>query len=63
VLVTITVDAEGNATATSSGPLNVAFSADVAEEHEERGHPGFRGGKHRGHMGPSFDGERHAPNA
>ena len=63
VLVTITVDAEGNATATSSGPLNVAFSADVAEEHEERGHPGFRGGKHRGHTGPSFDGERHAPNA
>jgi len=65
VLVTITVDEEGNATATSSGPLTVAYSADVAAEHQEkRGHPGFRGGKnHRGHMGPSLDGERPMPNA
>ncbi|MEL0291953.1 MAG: hypothetical protein VW942_06280 [Aquiluna sp.] len=64
VLVTITVDDEGNATATSSGPLSVAYSADVAAEHQEkRGHPGFRGGKHRGHMGPSFEGERQMPNA
>ena len=60
-----TVDEEGNATATSSGPLSVAYSADVAAEHQEkRGHPGFRGGKgHRGHMGPSLDGERPMPNA
>ena len=65
VLVTITVDDEGNATATSSGPLSVAYSADVAAEHQEkRGHPGFRGGKnHRGHMGPSLDGVRQMPNA
>ena len=63
VLVTITVDEEGNATATSSGPLTVNFSADVAEERGERGHPGFRGGRHRGHMGPSLDGDRQMPNA
>ena len=63
VLVTITVDGEGNATATSSDPLSVNFSADVAEERGDRGHPGLRGGKHRGHMGPSLDGERQMPNA
>ena len=64
VLVIITVDDQGNATATSSGPLSVAYSADVAAEHQEkRGHPGFRGGKHRGHMGPSFEGERPTPSA
>jgi hypothetical protein len=64
VLVTITVDDEGNATATSSGPLSVAYSADVAAEHQEKpGHPGFRGGKNRGHTGPSFEGEGQMPNA
>ena len=68
ITVTISVDAEGNATATSSSPLQVAYSDTVAESAPEAGesHPGSRGKGHghgRGHMGPSYQGERFTPNA
>lgn len=49
VLVTVVVDADGVATATSSADLSVAYSADVAAAAPDMGHKGERG--HRGEKG------------
>ena len=49
VLVTVVVDADGVATATSSRELTVGYSADVAASTPQMGHKGDRG--HRGDKG------------
>lgn len=49
VLVTVVVDADGVATATSSKDLSVSYSVDVAATAPELGHKGDRG--HRGDKG------------
>lgn len=55
VLVTVTVDADGVATATASGDLSVAYSADVAAAGPAYGEAGYgrghHGGGHGGHEG------------
>ena len=55
VLVTVTVDADGVATATASGDLSVAYSADVAAAGPAYGEAGYGrghyGGGHGGHEG------------
>lgn len=53
VIVTIAVDSDGNATATSSEPLTVSYSAEVAANapQGERGHGMRHGDKQRGERG------------
>ena len=49
ILVTVTVDAAGVATATSSQALAVSYDAEVAAAAPEMGHKGKRGGHGKGH--------------